>query len=63
VLSFDGERPAVVAAVASLPLMHAGLIEADLIELSTHSPGSDPQRLERSGVVWAPGEYWAGCAG
>jgi hypothetical protein len=33
VLIFDGERPAVEAAVASLPLMHAGLIDAELIEL------------------------------
>ena len=33
VLIFDGERPAVEATVASLPLIHAGLIDAELIEL------------------------------
>ena len=33
VLIFDGRRPAIEAAVASLPLMHAGLIDAELIEL------------------------------
>ena len=33
VLIFDGERPAVEEAVASLPLMHAGLIDVELIEL------------------------------
>ena len=33
VLIFDGERPAVEAAVASLPLMEAGLIDAEMIEM------------------------------
>jgi hypothetical protein len=33
VLIFDGEPPAVEAAVASLPLVDAGLIDAELIEL------------------------------
>jgi hypothetical protein len=33
VLIFDGERPVVEAAVASLPLIDAGLIDAELIEL------------------------------
>jgi hypothetical protein len=33
VLIFDGERPAVQAAVAALPLLHAGLVDAELIEL------------------------------
>jgi hypothetical protein len=33
VLIFDAERSSVEAAVASLPLMHAGLIDAELIEL------------------------------
>jgi hypothetical protein len=33
VLIFNGERSAVEAEVASLPLMHAGLIDVELIEL------------------------------
>jgi hypothetical protein len=33
VLIFDGERPTVEGAIASLPLMQAGLIDAELIEL------------------------------
>ena len=33
VLIFDGERPAVEGAIASLPLIQAGLIDAELIEL------------------------------
>ena len=32
-LIFDGERPVVEAAVACLLLVHAGLIDAELIEL------------------------------